>query len=237
MTLTLQKYKDSRIKQIEDLIKTAGLISWDITEAIKEGVKQAPHLKEYLEKMGTWREVIYDAKDMDWVDKVYDGAVYLIEKLMKQKHDEKMAKINEDAQWWKDYYQEQSDWWKKYNAGEHDWQKDTQKKAAKEQENNKKLEKEPEDWRTKFDQKCKQEYITDIEWELKKEKVSDQNLNQRLGVSDWREEINKASGWSQALDRRSDLKSMVGEISREFTCAKCGQMPKKWWENWGDWHW
>jgi len=166
MTVTLQTYKANRIKNIEELINTAGLISYDITEAIKEGVKQAPELKDYLEKMYTWRDVINDAKDLDSVDNYHEAIYQLIQKLMKKKHEENMTKINEDGQWWKDHYQKQIDWWKKYNAGEHEWQKDTKKKEQKEQENTHKLNEETEDnWETKFDKKAKQDDIKDIEWE------------------------------------------------------------------------
>ncbi|CAI2199901.1 13456_t:CDS:2, partial [Funneliformis geosporum] len=73
MTLTLQKYKDIRIKQIEDLVKTADLINYDITEAVKKGSEEAPELKEYLESLVTWRDVIQDAKDIDRVDQMYEG--------------------------------------------------------------------------------------------------------------------------------------------------------------------
>lgn len=66
-------------------------------------------------------------------------------------------------------------------------------------------------------------HIKDIEWELKLKKVSEEKLNQRLGASDWREEINKTSDWRQASSRRWDLDGMIREISREFVCAKCGQ--------------
>jgi hypothetical protein len=51
--VTLQEYKDLKIKQIEKLISTAGLQSFDITEAVREMAKAHPDLKDWAEKMST----------------------------------------------------------------------------------------------------------------------------------------------------------------------------------------
>jgi len=42
-----------------------------------------------------------------------------------------------------------------------------------------------------FDEKTKSKYTQEAERELKKHSISDQKLNQKLGVDDWKNEMNK----------------------------------------------
>ncbi|CAG8638033.1 3070_t:CDS:1, partial [Ambispora gerdemannii] len=72
------------------------------------------------------------------------------------------------------------------------------------------------------DEKTKKEMISDIEFDLKKKEVSEERLNQRLGVSDWREEIRKCSDSTHAIHRRSDLWDVIRNLQYEYTCANCG---------------
>jgi len=86
MVSTINEYKQKRIEQIEKLIETAGLMSHDITEAVREYAKNQPNLKDYAEKMATWRDTINDSNDLDMVDEIWEGLANLIENLMKKKN-------------------------------------------------------------------------------------------------------------------------------------------------------
>ncbi|MCE8166395.1 MAG: hypothetical protein I3270_01985 [Candidatus Moeniiplasma glomeromycotorum] len=94
----------------------------------------------------------------------------------------------------------------------------------------KKLEesgKNREDEEKKRDEKWKKKFIGDIEIDLIKKNVSGEQLSQRLGVSDWKEKINGATDFHEALSRRSDLWDIIRELEskskNEFTCASCGK--------------
>ncbi|MCE8163714.1 MAG: hypothetical protein I3274_05900 [Candidatus Moeniiplasma glomeromycotorum] len=113
------------------------------------------------------------------------------------------------------FWQESADFWKKYNKKEYDWQNDLDKKL----ETNKKGLENSEKNR---DDKDKQEFITDIEMELTKENITDERLSKRLNVSDWRDKIRQANGFSQALSMRSHLWDIIRKLGYEYTCANCG---------------
>ena len=235
--VTIQEYKDKIIKMIEELISKAGLSSYEITDATKEMARAYPELKDWAEKMATWRDSILEASSMDAIDVYHKGYSNLVHDLMNKKHEKQRQESKDydqkNKEWWENYYKKQQtnkEWLRKYLANELDWQKDQKKR---DEENRKKLDKHKENLKNddkEFNEKNKKKYIADVEMDLIKKNISAEQLNKRLGVSDWREKINGASDAWEALSRRSDLWDIIRELkydnptnNNEFTCAGCGE--------------
>ena len=225
----LYEYQKKIVNEIENFIKTAEVESYELTEAFKEHSKNNPGGIDFNEK--TWRQYIWDSKEAASADKYKGWILEIVNNLAKMKREKaKQEKKSEDqkkkdeADYWKEYYKENADYWKKssewwsnYNANKYDWQKDDVKREAE----NQKFYKQPDN-KDDFDEKKKKEYIGDVEMYLAKENVSGERLNERLGVSDWREKINQATGWNDALWKSSDLKDIIRQLKKEYTCSNCG---------------
>ncbi|MCE8162706.1 MAG: hypothetical protein I3273_01970 [Candidatus Moeniiplasma glomeromycotorum] len=207
---TIKELQDKIIKKIDDFLELAKVKSFELTDACQNAAKEKPELKERADKISRYWRTIWDMNDEDQIYKFYDEVCDIILIVQKNKGEREIEKLKKEAEWWK-----------KLNAGEHEWQKKTLTPEEK-QKRSQDLDKtsKPKD---DFDEKCKQEYISDIEFELKAKKVSEAKLNERLGVGDWRTEINKTTSWSQGLDRRSNINMIIWKLSNDFVCAKCGE--------------
>ena len=71
------------------------------------------------------------------------------------------------------------------------------------------------------DEKCKREYIEETERMLKEHNISDAKLSQRLGVSDWKAEMNKSSGWRTAQTFSFSINKAIEKMSKEIVCDMC----------------
>jgi hypothetical protein len=236
--VSIQEYKNKKIEWIEKLIATAGLESFEVSDAVREMAKEYPDLKDWAEKMSTWRDSILDTESLEAADVYYDGFVKLVKNLMQKKHDKQRQEWQDDDQknkeWWSDYHKKEQtnkEWLRKYSAGELDWQKDQKKR---DEENKKKLEESEKKWEDeekKGDEEWKKKFIGDIEMDLIKKNITGERLSKRLGVSDWREKISGAANFHEALSRRSDLWDIIRELKSdndsEFTCASCGKKKKE----------
>ena len=72
-----------------------------------------------------------------------------------------------------------------------------------------------------FDEKAKKRYVQEAERELKKHNFSDQKLNQKLGVDDWRVEMNKSVDWSTAQKFLFSIQDAIERMSKEIVCETC----------------
>lgn len=70
--------------------------------------------------------------------------------------------------------------------------------------------------------------------DLIKKNITGEKLSKRLGVSDWREKINGAADFHEALSRRSDLWDIIRKLQdqseKEFICASCGQKKEEYYK-------
>ncbi|KLL01852.1 MAG: hypothetical protein MRERV_95c004 [Mycoplasmataceae bacterium RV_VA103A] len=136
-------------------------------------------------------------------------------------------KNNQPKSVFEEYMEENEEWWRKYRAGEHDWQKEI-KKAEEERrriwENLKRSDNySSDDWQKKFTADSKEQFIDNVKFTLRLKSVSEDRLNKKLGVSDWKNEINKHSSWEAAQRRSFEIKGVVQTLAREFTCAYCNR--------------
>lgn len=225
----IYEYRREAIKHIEDLISIAGLQSYEVTNKIKEVSEKIPDLKDWANRLGTWRDEIYNSDDVVNIDKYKKVMNDFITAFMKEKYEklmeDKQKEHQENLNWWTKYYQDltnqakaNNEWWRKYYAGEHDWQKDIAKRKA---ENEKALN-NSKNWEKEFDEKCKNDDIADIEMKLAKDNITDEALSKRLGVSDWRKKIKESSGWRQSLKAKGDLQDIIRKLRYRYICAKCG---------------
>lgn len=74
-----------------------------------------------------------------------------------------------------------------------------------------------------FNERYKKDFINDIERKLKLKKVLGSKLNKKLGVSDWRSEINKYPDMLDAQQEKFRIEDTIDSLSREFVCAHCKQ--------------
>jgi len=140
----IQEYKNRTIKDIEELVKSAGILNAELSDKVREITSQIPNLKEWSERMITWRTAIYDSQSVEAIDIIYSEMTQLIRSIMNEQHEKERQEIKKEGDWWKKHYSKVSEsekqnreWWEKYRAGELDWQKDSKKR---EEENKKKFE-------------------------------------------------------------------------------------------------
>ncbi|WNE40474.1 MAG: Chaperone protein DnaJ [Mycoplasmataceae bacterium] len=74
-----------------------------------------------------------------------------------------------------------------------------------------------------FNERYKKDFVNDIERRLKLKKISEDKLNKKLGVSDWRSEINKYPDMLDAQQEKFRIEDKIDALSREFVCAHCKQ--------------
>jgi len=207
---SIKELQDKIIKRIDDMLENADVKSFELQDAMNNAAKEHPDYKEDAEKISNYWRTIRDMNDSEQIWNFCGTVGKIILIVQKDKNKKELDKSTKDLEWWR-----------KYSKGEHDWQKKTLTPEEK-QKRSEDLDKQPKP-KDDFDEKSKQKYIADIEFELKAKKITETKLNQRLGVSDWREEISKTASWSQALDRRSDINMIIWELSNDFVCAKCGE--------------
>ena len=225
----IYEYRRNTINRIEDLINSGGLASYEVTDKIKELSKDNADLKNWAERLITWRDIIWNSEDAAFMDKIYENMYGLIKNIMKEKHEREMDKEKkrhqENVDWWKEYYRgvnerEEADkeWWRNYNAKQHDWQKNIQKQ---EEENNKRIENNKKD----FLKENQDDDIDKVETELRKMngKVSEADLNKKLGVSDWREKIKQTTDIVKSQRRRFEIEKAIEQLNSEIVCDYCNE--------------
>ena len=75
----------------------------------------------------------------------------------------------------------------------------------------------------------KEEAIDYIVKRLFEENISDEKISAELGVSDWRQEINKGTNWQEVHNKKWHIIDMTHLIAKEFTCAGCGKTRRDTW--------
>ena len=215
----IYEYGSKIKKEIDEFLKTAGVESYELSNAIKQAKEDNADFRKWAGDKEGWYEFITDAKDVEAIDRCKDTYFKIINSISKRKREEKVGEEKKNTEWWKEnnnYWKESNDWWKRYKNNELDWQKDQKKR---DEENKKQLEESEKN----RDEKHKKEFIAEVEMELIENNVSDERLSKKVGVSDWREKIRQADGFSAALSMKSSLKKLVwSNLKNEFTCANCG---------------
>ena len=202
--------------------------------------------EEMLRKLGkieyspfTYISKVYALKTMDevvqWYKNFCDALIEARVEILKKKHQEELAQKEKDKL--------EKEGSKKQEEFEN-FSKETKKNEDTSQEEIDRLNKEKDKYKEKAreevkkddspvptptnnptnndDDDWKKKFIGDIEMDLVKKNISQERLNKRLGASDWKEKINGASNFHEALSRRSDLWDIISKLEYEFTCANCG---------------
>ncbi|CAG8693524.1 8993_t:CDS:2 [Ambispora leptoticha] len=194
---TLREIKKEAIEKIKRYLGYADLSQAEFSNLVREVAATAPDLQEYVEKVTNFERTIENMRENSEIELFVENMIKIIDKTHRFKLDKEyertkneldqdlertrkecQAKINETI---RQNNQEREEWWRKYNA-------DNKKK---EEEAKKILEglqkrggKDSNTEIREFTERNQKDDIDKVERELRKRKVSEQKLNQRLGVSD-----------------------------------------------------
>jgi curved DNA-binding protein CbpA len=224
----LEKWRQMVIDHLKKLLKIYEISRSEYEKIIRKDLiprlSDSPSTQEYCKKFIDFENELKKIFSTEEITEYKDSCAKFIETAYDIKRtnennrlrEELEQKIKEKEKWKNNYFSDSSN--------QDEWWEQEQENTKKSGEKLKEEQSESYDaWKVKFDNRSKQQYIKDLEFELSLKKVSDEKLNEKLGVSDWKAEIEKCPDWRAASNKKWDFDKVIQEVSKEFVCEKCGK--------------
>ena len=221
----LRKLVNNHLKRLLEIYEISRL---EYQKIIREEIAKKGDLdfNKYCEKFIDFENQLKNYFSSEEIKNYQDHCVGMIECVYSIKRKNKQEETAETLKNLKSEKEKQDKWRSDYFSNDKDeWWEQEQERTKKFGEQVKEEQNESYDtWKAKFNERSKQSYIEDLKSELLFKKISDEKLNEKLGVSDWKAEIEKCPDSWTASDKKWNLHKLIREISREFICEKCGKM-------------
>jgi len=196
----LYDFQEKVVKDTDNLMKSAGLSSFELKEVIQETIDKYPDWKEDGDKFSNYWKTIRNYDSFEQVNNFFEKMGKVIALAQQRKIEKLKEQVKE---------KEERDRKLAENIKQI-FNKSKNEKPAETPSTN-----------SSFDEETKKKYIEETERDLKKHNISEQKLNEKLGVSDWRSEMNKSLSWSSAQTFRFSIQDIIKKIEREIVCDYC----------------